>query len=54
VAGKDAQIIKYPVEFGVGLQHLGIFIGREAHAQVSPKIFSWIEAKQTREKQRAV
>jgi len=38
----DARIIEYPGEIGVCLQHLGILIGREAHAQVWPDITSWI------------
>ena len=39
---RDARIIEYPGEIGVCLQHLGILIGREAHAQVWPDIISWI------------
>lgn len=38
----DAHIIEYPGEIGVCLQHLGILIGRGAHAQVWPDITSWI------------
>ena len=41
----DARIIEYPGEIGVCLQHLGILIGREAHAQVWPDIASWIDAR---------
>jgi polyhydroxyalkanoate synthase len=41
----DARIIEYPGEIGVCLQHLGILIGREAHAQVWPDITSWIDAR---------
>ena len=41
----DARIIEYPGESGVCLQHLGILIGREAHAQVWPDIASWIDAR---------
>lgn len=40
----DVRIIEYPGEIGVGLQHLGILIGREAHAQVWPDITSWINS----------
>ncbi len=46
MASRDSQIIEYPGELGVGLQHLGILVGRKAHAQVWPQIFSWIESKQ--------
>jgi polyhydroxyalkanoate synthase len=37
-------ILEYPGETGVALQHLGILVGREAHAQVWPKIIDWINA----------
>lgn len=37
------RIIEYPGERGVGLQHLGILVGRHAHAQVWPQIIDWIE-----------
>lgn len=40
----DARIIEYPGEIGVCLQHLGILIGRQAHAQVWPDITSWIDS----------
>jgi poly[(R)-3-hydroxyalkanoate] polymerase subunit PhaC len=39
---KDARIMEFPVETGVGLQHLGILIGRESRAAVWPKIISWM------------
>ena len=42
---RDVRIIEYPGEIGVCLQHLGILIGREAHAQVWPEIISWINAR---------
>lgn len=35
-------IIEYPGERGVYLQHLGILVGRHAHAHVWPKIIDWI------------
>jgi polyhydroxyalkanoate synthase subunit PhaC len=40
---RDARLIIYPGEFGVGFQHLGILIGRKAHAEVWPQIVSWLE-----------
>jgi polyhydroxyalkanoate synthase len=43
---KDARIIKYSGEPGVCLQHLGILIGREAHAQVWPEIVTWLKSRQ--------
>jgi polyhydroxyalkanoate synthase len=36
------RVIEYPGERGVCLQHLGILIGRHAHAQVWPQIINWI------------
>jgi polyhydroxyalkanoate synthase len=42
---KDARIIKYAGELGVCLQHLGILIGRKAHAQVWPEIVSWLKSR---------
>ena len=41
----DARIIMYPGEIGVALQHLGILIGRAAHARVWPEILSWIHSR---------
>jgi polyhydroxyalkanoate synthase len=43
---KDARIIEYAGELGVCLQHLGILIGRKAHAQVWPEIVSWLRDRQ--------
>lgn len=37
-------IIEYPGETGVGLQHLALLAGPRAHAEVWPKIFSWLDA----------
>lgn len=42
VATKDARIIQFSGEHGTGLQHLAILVGRQAHAQVWPEIFSWL------------
>jgi polyhydroxyalkanoate synthase len=42
---KNARIIKYPGEVGVCLQHLGILVGREAHAKVWPQIISWLKSQ---------
>lgn len=40
----EGRIIEYPGEVGVGLQHLGILVGRQAYAQVWPEIISWLNA----------
>jgi polyhydroxyalkanoate synthase len=42
---RAARIIEYAGEVGVCLQHLGILIGRKAHRQVWPEIFSWMNAR---------
>jgi len=41
----DVRIIKYPGETGVGLQHLGILVGRQAHARVWPEIIGWLNKR---------
>lgn len=40
---RDVRIIEYPGEIGVGLQHLGVLVGRQAHAQIWPEIISWLK-----------
>lgn len=42
------RIIEYPGESGAGLQHLGILVGRYAHAQVWPQIIDWIGVQNER------
>lgn len=39
---RDARIIEYPGETGIGLQHLGVLVGRQAHARVWPEIIAWL------------
>jgi hypothetical protein len=39
---ENVRIIEYPGEIGVSLQHLGILVGRQAHADVWPEIISWL------------
>jgi polyhydroxyalkanoate synthase len=41
----DVRVVQYPGDTGVGLQHLGVLIGRKAHSQVWPKIISWIKIR---------
>jgi polyhydroxyalkanoate synthase len=41
---KDARIIAYPGETGVGLQHLSMLVGREAYARLWPQIITWLNA----------
>lgn len=42
---RDARVIEYPPEIGVGVQHLGILAGRKVYARVWPEIISWLEAR---------
>jgi polyhydroxyalkanoate synthase len=41
----DARTIDYSSETGVGLQHLGILVGRQAHAQIWPQITAWLNTR---------
>src|SRR5918994_5862104 len=43
--GQDVRVLEYPGEIGVGLQHLGILVGRKAYARVWPEIISWLNAR---------
>jgi polyhydroxyalkanoate synthase len=40
-----ARIIAYPGESGVGLQHLALLVGRNAHDQVWPEVTAWLKAR---------
>jgi len=42
MTGGYASLIEFPGEVGVGLQHLAILVGRQAHANVWPGIISWL------------
>jgi len=42
---KNVQIIEYPGELGVCLQHLGILVGRHAQAHVWSEILSWLKSQ---------
>lgn len=41
---KDTRVIEHKGEVGVGLQHLAMLAGRQAHSQVWPEIMSWLQA----------
>jgi polyhydroxyalkanoate synthase len=43
--GRDVHVVEYPGEIGVGLQHLGILVGRHAYRQIWPEIMSWLRAR---------
>jgi len=42
---QDTRIIEYPGEVGVGLQHLGMLVGRQAYARVWPEIIAWLKPR---------
>jgi polyhydroxyalkanoate synthase len=44
IAGRSVRIITYSGEFGVGLQHLALLVGRRAHDQVWPEVIAWLKA----------
>lgn len=44
LSSKNVELVEYSGEAGVGLQHLGILAGRQAHATIWPKILAWIDA----------
>jgi polyhydroxyalkanoate synthase len=43
--GQDVRVLQYPGEIGVGMQHLGILVGRQAYARVWPQVISWLKAR---------
>jgi polyhydroxyalkanoate synthase len=45
MAGPDIRVLEFPGEIGVGLQHLGFLVGRQAYARVWPEIISWLGAR---------
>jgi polyhydroxyalkanoate synthase len=42
---QDTRVIEYPGEVGVGLQHLGMLVGRQAYARVWPEIIAWLKTR---------
>jgi polyhydroxyalkanoate synthase len=48
LSSENVQLVEYPGEAGVGLQHLGILAGRQAHATIWPRILAWIDALESR------
>jgi polyhydroxyalkanoate synthase len=44
-ATADRQIIAYPGETGVVLQHLGMLVGRDAFANLWPQIVAWLKER---------
>lgn len=42
VASRDKTVLRYERDVGVALQHVGLLVGRKAHAQLWPAILDWI------------
>jgi polyhydroxyalkanoate synthase len=42
-ASEDKLLLHYGGDVGVNLQHVGVLVGRNAHAQIWPAIFDWLE-----------
>lgn len=42
-ASKSKKILQYEGDVGVGIQHVGVLVGSNAHALVWPAIFDWLD-----------
>jgi polyhydroxyalkanoate synthase len=42
--GRSVRVIAYSGEFGVGLQHVALLVGRKAYDQVWPEVIAWLKA----------
>lgn len=42
---KNKHLIGYSGEFGVGMQHLALLVGRKAHALIWPEIIAWLQVQ---------
>jgi polyhydroxyalkanoate synthase len=45
IADRSVRIVTYPGEFGVGLQHLALLVGRNAYDRVWPEVVAWLKAR---------
>jgi len=43
-ASERKQVLEYGGDIGVNLQHVGVLVGRNAHAGIWPAIFDWLGA----------
>jgi polyhydroxyalkanoate synthase len=41
-ASSNKQVLHYEGDIGVNLQHVGVLVGRNAHAKIWPAIFDWL------------
>ena len=44
-ASPRKQLLHYEGDVGVNLQHVGVLVGRSAHARLWPRIFDWLDGK---------
>ena len=42
-ASTNKLVLEYEGDIGVNLQHVGVLVGRNAHARIWPAIFAWLE-----------
>jgi polyhydroxyalkanoate synthase len=42
-ASPRKQVLHYEGDIGVNLQHVGVLVGRSAHARIWPAIFDWLD-----------
>lgn len=47
-ASPRKQVLHYEGDIGVNLQHVGVLVGRSAHARLWPAIFDWLDPEPTR------
>jgi polyhydroxyalkanoate synthase len=44
-ASRDVEVLEYRREVGVGFQHVGPVVGRNAHRYLWPRILAWLSAR---------
>ena len=42
-ASTNKLVLEYQGDIGVNLQHVGVLVGRSAHAKIWPALFAWLE-----------
>lgn len=43
-ASREKRLLTYPGDIGVGLQHVGVLVGRQGHARIWPEVLEWLES----------
>jgi polyhydroxyalkanoate synthase len=41
--GQAKKLLMYGGDVGVGVQHVGVLVGANAHARIWPAIFEWLD-----------